>query len=1781
MNPWQQYQADKSAGRVAQPAKQLNPWQQFQLDQKTPQVSLSIDPTSRAINISAPQWYLDSPEFKEQVLPEFNKLVGRNITDTQFKALMDSGMQDDLSKQAQAILPRVKAISEYKSKFPKATDEDALLYYRNVAAAQNSDKDENTQVVVGFGDGGAPITRSVKDTINNLKTYSDKQRADMLAKTIKDIEDPNVSENVRAASLSLIQLSKEKGLLKADGGTSFEQGLNQFLSKIGSTGFIGKFFDNLSVLGDIGPGKVPFQQTISQKAQAALNADSNLELLEGVPGARAAGDIGAEIGGIAGDVAATAGLSSPAAVARFGEVATRLPTTASLGARVANVSPAVGAAIGTLPDATSAVRGTEALANGGKVAQTIAGTLRETPANVGFGAAQTVGRDNYDAGQDFLINTALTGATLAGAKALGNVIKSIDTASNGRLTDFSNEVSKFGLRRVKNIQDIPVIGDAMKRLSVNILDESAPVKRAFRDAYATSKGAKATKEAKAKYIEVSNLVRNATQKGAPQARAFRTQTPEFTSMLQKSEALRNAGDGVIDEANEYVNKATILERIGTGQYTVKPEIADELAERVAELRNKDPRYEAYRRDIVNATSKITDYGTAMGINDADIIAYMRDNPEFAKDYVELQYDLRATKNPFAGKGSPRNLKNTTPNKRLKGIAREDLIDPLLVANQRVELVSRIAAENGVNAFVARGVEDGVIPGEVKISAPQVKELQKLKFSAQTEKEAVDTALQVELERLGTDLRTLSDDVEDFSGSGQQILGQRIDQSIDNMTEVILDHPKLQEEITGLMDSLGEGREGAEMVAANGILHRQKANIAKSIEDALLKSPLGAEERKMVSDLFKAKITERFDGLMREQGSTGRTGAKELNERRNEIRRLRAELGSTKDVNQKDTIGYFENGQKGYVKLDDPDLADYFNSRKTPTEDGLIARFMTNASRIFRFGTTGAEPIFTLFVNPLRDIPQATVAGGVRVLAPLSPENIMTELMMTKGMSRADAQRTVAQLGLAEENSFRMATQIGVNRGDVALDGSKRRVWENDEQQLARQDKETYNKIQAETRDYLRGKKHYVINAMVPNRAFRNLENAFSEIEVATRKQIANARFVSALNRGASVEQATQEALFYGAESTANFLNMGAKTRSFVRTVPYLMAAINGSASFARLFALDPVGVTMRMFGGVAMPLTYLAANNLSTPEKQAQYSQIPEYVKRSSIVILPDGEQNPIIIPLSFELAKVVNPFREAVEALYDQDNDTFQEIFARGLLSSSPIDLSAYAMQDAQGETDLWQATQQVVSGLVPQGAKPLWSAVTGVDPYFGTSLNPSDEELIARGQVGEDEEITAGDRTFASRDSRTLRSVADATGIDQGRIENLLRNYTGTLGQYVLNTVDKLAGAPPSQQGGRDIVEGLAKRFSINLDSGGSATTDYYNMIDDLTAKKETLEAQLDRIARTHYDDEDGGASANDTRQRLIDDFGQEVATRVDNFGEFYNRIGGLKPFQVDSVIRLLDLGPDQGAFELGSYQNAGLQDSRALSRADANRRALDLGLPTTSARDLYGETTLDANNDPTTSFYSSTLPNGTIRDRVYGAPKQMAFEFSEAMKADRRNGVPSVYDLKKAYDNEISDLYEQARGLKGKAATAIYEQISDIQEQYMTEVFDVRIRPLIEKYGPEAIRNSKVAQEVEAFIEVPGDFTPFSSKKKQPYLSDDVWAYIKDRYGVGNINQQNLMNDPQATEYLRRINADIAAGRDAAAGFKLRELDRRINEGRVFVDSATMDSIAGMIQAANKRR
>lgn len=1654
-------------------------------------VGLSIDPKTYDINVNAPQWFVDSDVFKEELLPYLQKLEGMDIDSAQFQQLMSPDNIQKLNKQLEDSFKLVTARNELKTELSKTiknvTDNAAKYALYNISQATRSDNDQNTQVITGTNKDGSIKTKSIADVVTELKSLSDTDMGRRLKQWQDIYTSDSYSPEDRAIALSLSELARSKGLTGMSLGTELSRALREF--NVGAyDSFVGRV---LSAPSDLLSGKGWGGTSATTREQ--LDADITSQLDRG--NLETIGSIAGTIAGIGGDIA----LSIPTGGA--------IATAASGGTRLA---------LNLIPKASSAATRAEiSLASKSPgVASFLSRAGRETAENVTFGVTQALAQDDYDFANNLLLDTGISAGAIGAARLIKRGVQQLDTSVNGtgKLAAVNEKISQGIFKVANDAKDIPGLGKAIKSVGENLISSTSQAERALTRAYSAGKITK--DQVKQGY----NMIKASVNGSGKMTENILQSSPAYREAYALVNKLEKAGTR--NDAINYVVNRTNLDRADAGMLTMTKAQREAAEAAVSKYDSGDAR--EYYETLVRLNDEITAIGGSYGILDEDIIRLMQESGEFADNYIHLQFDINSRTAYTGVKTASRSQKSTKPVRRLKGgTSTEGAADPILTAVDRLAAFNNIKLQNDVMLMfkelgLATVVEDAVSQAAL--------------FRAKAVREAAKDATERAVE--GADGRVSRllvniDDIEDPLGRGRDVILDRIDGLVDDIVEDLAADSRFVDAVIPRINS--EGVDTID-VAAEAVSRNRKLLLDK-VDKALVDgSDLGPEARKEVVDLVKRSIDRRAGkGVL----------SSALADNAAEIKRLNAELSAGKEGIDEGvrTADYFENGARGKLAFNDPDLADYFTSNFSTPATGMVWDAGIAASRAFRAGTTGMNPIFNLVINPIRDVTRSAVTAGTAVVTPRSVvDSLIKHAKFTPEQARA--WHEAAQQ--ARRDSLWNSTSLTFARREA-----DRAAQYKDLKRLDRQFKASEG-----------SKKMKVVNIL--KNPVRSTENFFNAVDKdGIRRNVFDAVLERSIRAGKTPEQALTDALFYADEASTSFWRSGKMTRNFVRTVPYLSAAINGQASFLRLWALDPIGVTSRLAAGIAAPTVFLTINNLNNDN----YKNIPQYVKELNfIVMMPDDTY--IAIPMDYDLARIINPFRDMIEGLYEGDLDMFN-VLADAVLNSSPIDLGGFNERDPQGNVDLVRAASKTAASLLPQGVQAVYEAVTGRDLYTGGSLGPSDLELYEQGFEGE---INPSDRTFASRNSRVLGWIADATGVPQSTIQNMVSNLTGSVGQFVVNALDKATGAPESEQGGRDMLENLGSRISGDAARGGRRQAEWYQMVDIIERERAEIQAQLEQ-----YGIED------DRRQELIDKYSVDVAEMVE---DYTNKWGELEGYRLNSVINLLNLIDAGTPFAETDARSGAINQVNLDARDDARRRAFDLGIQTSTAQDRVGR--IFDNEGQTTWDYGnvSTIPS-LVQNEYYGAPRQLAYEFNRLVSADRTTNTPSLYQEMQIWNDRISDLYDEAKGKKGAAATAAYKTISDTQEQYMREVFDPRIRPLIEKYGPSVLDNREVLDEISYLVMVPGDFTPFASRNKQPYLTDDTRAYLLDRYGVGRINRANRPSDEEAIQIINAINSDLDAGRSGAASTKLDNLMEQINAGQIYVDYANMDTIRDLIANANRRR
>lgn len=1684
-----------------------------------------------------PDWLVNSEIFKKTIQPRLERPVQY---DGEGKPVHDV-LTDEFKQYLDTVREAYMAIDQYRETSPGATEQDAMTYLQNIAASEASDKDENTQIVYGLNPDGSYQFASVKEVVDNIKSMSDAQKGAMYRNYRDILDSDEATPTQRAITESVLQFALNKNLLSGSGGTQARVGLTAATAQSDS-GAVGWLSDRYSsFFGTLGEGARTGEfdwTTNAQRAREALDNDP-LAQLPNVQNARAVGSLFGVGSSLVADVVAS-NVIGAGMIGGLNRIRQTGQTLSGAGRTVKSLDAV----------ADSLVK----LANSGSAGRIAARTISTVPEEAVFGGLQAAANaGEYDTVREFAIGIGANAALLGGARLSGRAISAIDPDASVKFARVNDDISRAIVKGWDGFTDLPGLKGALNKIMPATVDsQRTAVRTARKLAAETAPRGEFRNYLKAFYNDIADyrdrggtVYRNLMDSEA--VKPFSDRVNDFEIRLAAQ------GDEVAQQAKNYAWASLQKQYHDAGRVKYPESYVKQLDEAIEAGAGRQE-FEDYRQALVDLQARVVDYFSSQGILDADVIRTMRESDAFKNNYIHMARIVDPEWQPTFSK----KFKDRAAVRRIKG-GMQELVDPQQAVLEHAKALSETLAQNKVTNLFVQANEAGLVAGRFAQTPETVREFKKLDATLRAEAQAVIEIMDETGFRLAQDATSLVDDAEDIYGKSYDRISALMDDSLDEILDAIQGEKRFQPAIKQVVSELPENVVNPERTAALEIFGAYKDDLMKGFQRQFDKTRLDREASDYLERILGSKLDEQTQLARAEaQGVEVPTSGESLTtdvplgERRKELKSLRAQL---EPIDDKVTVPYYRNGARGYFEVDDPVLREYFTStRRNPVDDGLIARLFTNSSRIFRAATTGLNPVFAFMVNPTRDVYQAGITTGFDAMRPV---NLTREIMTSSNIPRETAESFARQI----ENSLSRSLQTTTSRLDAPL---------------ATQSRAAYRSQQAS------GAKEHIIalkdNFKADRSALKKIEDlTMGAPEQYVRKQAAATAYNKAKAIGASDEVALSNAIFAGKNATTDFNIVGQKTQSILRTIPYMSAAINGQASFLRMWQMDPVGMTARLAAGAVTPTVFMAAHNMRDDETSAAYFDIPEWERRANFIVMLPGNEV-LKIPLPQEVAGVLNPIVERMEAAHGLDRDLADTIF-RTILAQSPVDLTGFAETDFQGNRDFWGGVTQAAASATPQLIQAPLEVAAGRDFFTGRPLAPTDAELVARGDA-EYGSITNSQRTFAGRNSRVLGFIADKIGIPQGNLQNVVSNYGGGVGQFILNGLDRMAGAPEEERGGRSVLENAAQRYFGK--SYSQATQDFYQGINNLEADKKILQAQLRELnLRANYEPENQDAIIQQ-RQAAIDSYGSKVSEFVQDYGNFYNQTGGLKASQLNAVMRLLNLYEDTGAFEPGTANAAAGTEAFFAGQEEARARALQLGLPDTTARDQFGQLRARDDGELYTDFGDVSMAGRVLTDVQYGAPRQMLYEFEQIFKGDKDANIPSMRDIQKAYRDMMDPLYTRAQGQKGKARQATYDEITALQHEYLGQL-GKRLEPILNKYGTSSLANNRqVLEEVAKYVMVPGDFTPFApGKSKQPYMTRDAAAFIADYFGVGNLNASNIPTDESVIAGIRQATQELDAGRTSSALFRLNNLQNNINEGINYADHDNMAEIRRLIELANGKR
>lgn len=886
--------------------------------------------------------------------------------------------------------------------------------------------------------------------------------------------------------------------------------------------------------------------------------------------------------------------------------------------------------------------------------------------------------------------------------------------------------------------------------------------------------------------------------------------------------------------------------------------------------------------------------------------------------------------------------------------------------------------------------------------------------------------------------------------------------------------------TGDMDGLATYLEGV----------KDRASLARPTDQELSDTVFNKQVTGLEIEL-KRSMNKNFPGLSNEQKRG--VYAKILGE----FRRKAAESGNIAARQVADEtfvrnvgypITYFENGEEKTAYIDGPLAKPIYEMcvrSENVTDRNFIQKVFEGAAKLKRYATTAID-VTRAIPNLLRDTLRGDIMSGGTDYT--GARKIFAEILDAENLTTEQKAKAMESIELA----IRVAQGETLN---AAIENRTERGLQDMVRETRQEGKKTVSRI---------------VWDVAHGRIGHALETPMNVAEMYTRRRMAasayarefkNAKYTST-SFDERLDKAYNAGVNAGMENTTNFSRRGTAVGAIARYVPYFQQNFANIESANNAFLKDPAGVAAR---AAIFQYAYVMvlADTLKKEETRRAYYNLSDYDRKNNIVFSLDGETL-VTIPLDESLSSLITPWRRTIETLNNIDPGTFAGVFTDTLLDLSPIDLDGFTEGDG---LNVRRGMEKIASEVAPSLATEFIQTITGYNLYYGHDNAVTDASLAERGQVAE----SAGDYTTPSANSKILRKVADATGIPQWMLQQTVENFGGNVGRYVLNTLDKIAGASEDEQGGREFIDAVFRSMT-----GTDSTNVKSQFYDGITQLKKERAKVVNKLQKLNEDiaatDAAGAIDLKKEYQNIKDDYAMRVSNFVDQYLNAYEITGGLDGSQAMQIHYLFNLYDDDTAYEPGSvgayHQN--------LAKQQAKNEAASWAAP---VLDKYYDQTQDVYKDAQGVWhYSSPYGEKAYYNTLYG------------------RGMKHQVGLRNLIEGATSGLKSARSAAYDARSKAFKKGDFDLRDQIGAD-FDAQlvkaIAPYIKEYGAEeVINNSSVLDYLEEWFFVPSSFKRTKKGRYVPSLAHDastdkafVRPYIKSLYGLGTgyveKNYKSLLN------------------------------------------------------------
>lgn len=832
-----------------------------------------------------------------------------------------------------------------------------------------------------------------------------------------------------------------------------------------------------------------------------------------------------------------------------------------------------------------------------------------------------------------------------------------------------------------------------------------------------------------------------------------------------------------------------------------------------------------------------------------------------------------------------------------------------------------------------------------------------------------------------------------------------------------------------------------------------------------------------------------------------------------------DAGKTTDI----VKTYDDIGREEYVRLS-PTVANLITTMPTPLRRGMFGEIQAEFVKVFRMGTTGGLVPQSLIRQWFRDSGLAITGGNMT----RTMSEVQEQLTKVYGSTITDYYQKYMPdmwetlLGKAEE------TGESVEQLAAKQEMLRARTYAPDQMQSKLYQFRNQTRI-AKGKDGIYEKSVFDNMGTKLEKAMMKTEKLNNMRETNRRIWVYNNAYLDALNNGHSVPMARRYAEMIQAEATTNFSRQAYHLANLTHTVPYLGSAINGSKSFWRLMAIDPVGITTRIVGGYLVPMIALTNLSLSDPENREVYKSIPEYEKDDNLVFVMNGQK--ISIPVPQEVSSLLRPIQSWIEAMQGANDHSLEELTANNIAGFFPYELQGFVNIDSDRilvNDDFEGVLQnhllpgfsmlssQMMAPLVKSGV--MWA--TGYDPYTRKRINTA--YTTTDPLTGESVIIDYKSGGLA----KLLGSIFKGNfNVSAEMAQAVFNNLLGTGNMNIIDGLTDIALAVPT---GKSIGEGLTdatKRMTeatlkplIIPTYGEQSNQAWKRAVNQLYREKEAIindpEYQADIKAIASGDmTEDAKNKALGRIKTKKEEFQERVLNAAQNLIKNYDG-GTIDRYKFASIISLMAFSNGYNPDPTDPLSKKQSKESYNLAKAKAIETMAQMGFNSPSDNSIFG-------------YYEKNDKTGEIAVQFYSPLAILDFEESQKQQSEvalaniqAAVNEAELWKAHEAIEKQTNAIYD-----KGKLSKQDRANIDAIYINWNAQVAKT-LAPYVTRMTPEAaINNADVRNYLYSLIEVPGAWEvndkgryvslgDRGNKKKAYY---DSW--VKSLFGV---------NDPYKGQY-----------------------------------------------------